>query len=252
MGAGALACLAAALGGTTCAGGALLAQSGAEKLAFSTLGVEIFLGLLAVACVVGGPVGPARRLGLEPGRLCWGHLGLLALGTVAFSFALDGLLELLRLRQGSVLADLDETLASSAPRELPLLLVSLVLAPAVAEELLCRGLVQRGLEVRWGPPAAIVLASCFFGALHMEAVHGTVAALLGLYLGAVAWLAAGIRASMACHLINNGVAVFTVTLLRIAVPSPAMLVAGLAVALLALAWVWWRAGTPEPLALPGA
>lgn len=246
LGAGALACFAAALGGTTCAGASLVTGSPAVELALSTLGVEIFIGLLALACVLGGPEPPARRLGLGRSRLSWGQLGLLALGTLGLSFALDGVLEWTRLRESSVLAELDETLASAPASALPLLIGSLVLAPALGEELMCRGLVQRGLELRWGAPAAILLSGCFFGALHLEPIHGTVAALLGLYLGSVAWLAASIRASIACHLVNNGVAVLTVLLSPVPASSPLLLAAGAALALLALVWVGWRAGMPEP------
>jgi len=77
-------------------------------------------------------------------------------------------------------------LAGIRGRSLALALLSFALVPGVAEELLCRGLLQRGLEVRYGATAAIVLASLFFGAIHLDPIYSCVAAVLGLYLGGIA------------------------------------------------------------------
>ena len=62
---------------------------------------------------------------------------------------------------------------------------------------------QRGLVRRFGAPVGIPLASAIFGALHVEPIHAAAAAALGLYLGLASHLAGGVRASIACHTVNN-------------------------------------------------
>lgn len=244
--AGAMACLAVALGGATCAAAPLLAPGRVDEIALSTLGLEIFLGLAALALVLPAPVRPARRLGLRPGRLSRTQLALLALGTLGLSHGLDGILAWTGLREVSALAELDAALAGARGRSLGLAVVCLGLAPAIGEELMCRGVVQRGLEARLGAAAAIPLAALFFGALHLEPIQGGVAMLLGLYLGTVAWLAGSIRASIFCHMVNNLVAVLSAAAGGVHLGAWT-LAAGLALAALVLALVWWRAGSPAPL-----
>lgn len=244
--AGTLACLAVALGGLSCAAAAI-STGRLEEMTLSTLGLEIFIGLAAVALVLPGRVAPAERLGLGPGRLSTAQLAALALGTVALSHGIDEILRWSALREDSALQELDRELAASGGRPLLIALLALVVAAPLAEELLCRGLVQRGLETSLGAAAGIGLASAFFAALHMEPVHAAAVLPLGLYLGMAAWLAGSIRASIACHLANNAAAVAAV---RFPTPLPegALAVAGsFAVAGLVLALVWWRAGTPPPL-----
>ena len=247
LNAGSVACLAVAAGAGTCAAGALAEGGGMTEIALSTLGLEIFLGLFAVALVLPGPAPPAWRLGLGPGRLSLAQLVLLAVGTLGLSHGLDAVLDATGLRDASALAELDRALAATRGAPLALAYLSLVLAPAIGEELMCRGLIQRGLELRIGARAAVPLAAALFGAMHMEPIHATVAGLLGLYLGLVAWLAASIRASIFCHLVNNLVAVATTVSPETRGEPGWTLTAGPLLALLLLGFVWWRAGTPPPL-----
>lgn len=252
MNAGALACLGAALGGATCAAVPWISRARVDEIALSTLGLEIFLALLAVALVLPGSPSPARRLGLGPGRLSSAQLALLAVGTLSLSHALDATLHWTRLRDASALAELDAALSGLRGGSLLLAGVSLVLAPALGEELLCRGLVQRGLQMRVGAAAAIALSAVFFGALHLEPIHGGVAGLLGLYLGAIAWLAGSIRASIFCHFVNNGFALVTTSLVGLRLEGRWTIAAALALAALSLGVVWRRAGLPPPLEEPAA
>ena len=159
-----------------------------------------------------GRAPPIARLGLGPGRLSALQVGGLALGTVALSHGVDAVLQMTQLREGTVMAELDQALAGVRGRALALSVLCLGLAPPVAEEMLCRGLVQRGLEPRLGPGLAVVFAALFFGALHRDPVHAAAVLPLGLYLGAAAWLAGSIRAAIACHLANNLTALLGVAL----------------------------------------
>jgi len=213
-----------------------------------TLGFELFLALLALAFAVRSPLGVTARLGLGPSGLSRGALALLALGTLALSYSLDGVYRLIEPPDSGVLFQFESELAGARGATLAFALLSFALVPGIAEELLCRGLVQRGLQARYGPISAILLASVFFGALHMDPIHSVFAAILGLYLGATAYLAGSVRASMGCHIANNAAAVLGAAVVPGAGPMPT---ASLAIAgvfsLGVLGWIWrHRAPTASP------
>lgn len=203
----ALCALGAVLGLETCNRASPAAAGDAAALGVASLGLELFLACVAIggALALRGPM--RARLGLGPGRLPARGLALLVVGTLALSQALDGVLELTGLRGRSALAELELALAGASGTGLALALVGVGLAPGVGEELLCRGLLQRGLQTRLGAAPAILIAALVFGALHLEPVHAVFATFLGLWLGAVALLAGSVRAPILCHAVNNLVAV---------------------------------------------
>ena len=222
-----------------------------EVLILGTLGVQVLVALVAVsgALLSSSPV--RVRLGLGPGRLSAPLLGLLVIGTLGLSLALDGLLTLSELRERSVLATLDEELQGIRGGTLALALLGLAIAPGIAEELLCRGLLQRGLQPRLGAPKAIALAAIAFGALHLEAIHGVLAAVLGLYFGVATYLAGSVRAAILCHTVNNLASVAaTAWGASGAPPAPVAVAVGLPVACGCLWAVWRRAGGPPALGGP--
>src|SRR5262245_25468117 len=211
----------------------------AAAIALGSLGSEIFLLALALAGAALGPGPIAARLGLGPGALGWTPQVLLVVGAVAASHGLDGVLELSGLREGGALARIDAALVGVRGRALALALVGMGLAPGIAEEVLCRGLVQRELAQRLGPALGVLLAAAFFGALHGDAVHATFAGVLGLYLGTAAQLAGSVRVAIAGHCANNLLAVAVAAL----APGPALAtaasaLAGFSVALACLAAAW--------------
>lgn len=227
-----------AIGGwwTTCAVAESLG-TGLRALTFAGLALETSLALLALggACLAARPV--AEGLGLVRVRSSAGGLALLVLGTVALSHGLDCLLELSGLREHSALMAFDDILAGARGTDLALALVSFGLAAAVGEELLCRGWIQRGLEPRIGAAGAVVVAALIFGALHADPVHAAFAALLGLYLGVVAWVTGSVWACVLCHGVNNVLAVLFAAGVLEAPPHdpPGMLLAlGVAAGALAL------------------
>ena len=243
-----IAALAASAGASTCALAPRSGVSRAEEMAIGGLGFELFLGLAALAGATLSAAPVSERLGLGKGRLSSGLVALLVLGTVALSHALDAVIDLAQLGEHGSLAELDAALVGVRGKAFWLALLGLGLAPGVAEELLCRGLVQRGLVPRLGAPAAVVLATLFFGALHVDPVHAAFAAFLGLYLGTLSHLAGSVRPAIACHAANNlcavGMAAFVSSL---EIPPAASIGAGFGFALAALAWVWWRVGSPPRL-----
>jgi membrane protease YdiL (CAAX protease family) len=181
--------------------------SPAERFAIQSLGIEIFLAAVALAAASLSRRPLRARLGLGPSRIPLLQVALLAVGAIALSHALDGVLELTGLREHSAIASFDFTLAGARGGALAIALLGIGLAPGIAEELLFRGFVQRGLEARLGPAAAIVLAAALFGAFHADLVYAVSAGVLGLYLGLAAQLAGSTRAAIACHAVNNLLAV---------------------------------------------
>jgi membrane protease YdiL (CAAX protease family) len=228
-----------------------------ESIALQGLWIEALLALIALVGAALLPGSAVRRLGLAPGRLDVARIALLVVGTLAASAALDGLLELTQWKAHSALADFESLLAGVRGRALLLALLAFALMPGIAEELLCRGLLQRTLVDRLGPAAGIAIASMVFGALHLDPVHALFAAPLGVYLGLVCWLSGGIRAAVVCHIANNLTALLAEALLPDAEPPalPTVLL-GATVAAAAMAWVWHEVGPPTadraPPPPPGA
>lgn len=183
-------------------------SNSAEELAISSFVLEFVLAAVAIAGAAFSSRPLGERLGLGRGRLSAVSIGALALGTLGLSMALDGLLELSGWREQSAIAHFEAQVAGARGRALLLLCLGIGIAPGVAEELLCRGLVQRGLVSRLGAPAAIGVAAVVFGLLHAEPLYAALAAVLGVYLGIAAHLAGSVRAPMFCHALNNLVAVF--------------------------------------------
>jgi len=75
----------------------------------------------------------------------------------------------------------------------------------VAEELLFRGYVYRGLERGLGPAAAIGLTGLAFGLYHFDPLHIIGALTIGLWLGWLRWATGAIWPCIAAHMLNNGV-----------------------------------------------
>jgi membrane protease YdiL (CAAX protease family) len=161
------------------------------------------LALGAVGWAACSQQGVSARLGLGRGRGGVGVVLLLAVGLLALSFSLDQLIDLLDLRATSHLAQYDAAVVAAPGRSWPWMLLGLALAPGIGEELFFRGLLQRGLGPWLGRAGALVSSAALFGLFHGEAVHAAGAFGLGLYLGAIAEVSGGIRAPMACHVLNN-------------------------------------------------
>ena len=76
------------------------------------------------------------------------------------------------------------------------------LVPAVTEELLFRGLVQRNLEGLGGKKAAI-LAGIIFGAYHLNPFTFIALAALGVYFGYIVYRSGNISLAISAHFFNN-------------------------------------------------
>jgi uncharacterized protein len=95
-----------------------------------------------------------------------------------------------------------------------LLLVIFIVAfiPAIAEEFLFRGLVQRSFERVLGSWKGVVLAGVIFGAYHLNPFSFIPLALLGIYLGFLTMRSESIWVSVVAHFFNNAVACIAIYL----------------------------------------
>ena len=87
-------------------------------------------------------------------------------------------------------------------------LILIALLPAVGEELVFRGLVQKQLMRRMGPWAAIILGAAIFSFIHLQFEGFLPRMLLGVLLGWLYWHSQNIWVPIAAHFVNNGIQVF--------------------------------------------
>ena len=94
------------------------------------------------------------------------------------------------------------------------LFIALALTPAICEELLFRGYLQRQVERGWGTVASVVVVGVLFGLYHLRLSQVIPLSLLGVYLGFVVWATGSLWAGVLVHLLNNGLAVVASTAAR--------------------------------------
>ena len=233
------------------------------RLGFEMMGIGVGLAVFAIALAWALPGRVPERLGLGAGRLPIGAVIALVLGTLGLSSAIDAVLTYTAPRaiEHSVATGISRGLAPppAAPipiRDFAIAFAGTVLAPAIGEELLCRGVLQRSLA-RWMPAtAAIGLAAIVFGSLHREWTHGLIAAAMGCYIGLVAHWADSTRPAIAAHAFNNFAALLGSTgLVTLSLPGAHGIAAGLALAGFGVAWAWFArprgAAAIDPTLQPG-
>ena len=86
-------------------------------------------------------------------------------------------------------------------------LLVVALTPAICEELMFRGYLQRQVERRLGVVWSIVLVGLVFGLFHLRPTQVLPLATLGMYLGFSVWVTGSLWAGVLIHLLNNGLAV---------------------------------------------
>ena len=93
--------------------------------------------------------------------------------------------------------------SSSSIPELFFVVIIVALIPAVSEELMFRGLVQRSFEKGSTPVRGMVLTGVIFGAYHLNPFTIIPLAALGIYLGFLTMRANNVWVSVAAHFYNN-------------------------------------------------
>lgn len=83
-------------------------------------------------------------------------------------------------------------------------LLHIGLVPAVCEEIMFRGYLQRSMEKSVGVWGAIIITGFLFGAYHLQITNILPLAFLGIMLCYITYVSNSIIPAMVAHLINNG------------------------------------------------
>jgi membrane protease YdiL (CAAX protease family) len=84
---------------------------------------------------------------------------------------------------------------------------ALAITPALCEELLFRGYLQRQLERSLGIAGGIITIGVLFGLYHFRLSQALPLAALGIFLGWLAWRTGSLWVPIAIHFLNNGIAI---------------------------------------------
>lgn len=95
---------------------------------------------------------------------------------------------------------------SSTVSELIAVMVVIALIPAVAEEILFRGMIQRSFEQAVGPRRGLWLTALIFALYHLNPLSFIPLIGLGVYLGFLVMRTNSLLVSMAAHFYNNAFA----------------------------------------------
>jgi membrane protease YdiL (CAAX protease family) len=184
-------------------------QREAERFALSASGMmacafmeAVVLATLAIARSRAAGA-PSSELRLALGRASPFGVAQGAIALVALSAVCGALIERFRGSSVDVTGTLAAALDARAPLRVLFAVASIGLAPAFAEELFFRGLLQTELRRTWGRWASITLTAAGFGVFHWDRAQGLVAFAAGLLLG---WLAERFESIWPCitaHAANN-------------------------------------------------
>lgn len=86
-------------------------------------------------------------------------------------------------------------------------LVVLAITPALCEELLFRGYVQRQLERGAGVVGGIVISGIVFGLYHLRLTQAIPLCVLGIYLAWLVWRTGSLWPAIVVHFINNAMSI---------------------------------------------
>jgi membrane protease YdiL (CAAX protease family) len=95
---------------------------------------------------------------------------------------------------------------ANSPKEFLVVLVTVALIPAISEEMLFRGLVQRSFEEAVGGLRGAIIAGVIFGAYHLNPLSIVPLIALGAYFGFIVYRSHNITLGMSAHFFNNFVA----------------------------------------------
>ncbi len=92
---------------------------------------------------------------------------------------------------------------ANTPGEFLVVLFTVALVPAIAEEFLFRGLVQKSLSEKSGGLRAAIATGIIFGAYHMNPISVIPLVLLGAYFGYLVYKSGNLAISISVHFFNN-------------------------------------------------
>jgi membrane protease YdiL (CAAX protease family) len=180
---------------------------------------QLAFALAAVVPAWLSPVPLRERLGLLPVQTSRSIYPLAMLGSLAplaVGFAIAHAFASL-LRGNPTSMELFENLT---PVSYVAFILFIATVPAVVEELLFRGYVQRRLLQRWKPAWAIAITATLFALMHVMPLDVVALFPFSLWLGVVAWKTGSVFPGMLCHaFVNGGVNVWRM-IVRFAEISP--------------------------------
>ncbi|MFD2531579.1 CPBP family intramembrane glutamic endopeptidase [Gracilimonas halophila] len=109
-----------------------------------------------------------------------------------------------------VMAEMQETMAEMianflrSDNVLLLGVFHIGVVPAICEEIMYRGYVQRAFEKSWGIVAAILISGAIFGAYHLQISNFIPLATLGVFLAYLTYISDSLVPAMVAHFVNNG------------------------------------------------
>jgi hypothetical protein len=144
-----------------------------------------------------------ERLALRAPRASASTLGLCLAGTLGLQFAVTLAAEALISEPSASLDFLKRLIAAPRGVHAWLLVLTLSLVPALAEELVFRGYAQSRLVAAWGGARGLLLPTLFFALAHFDLQHSLAILPVGLWFGFVAWRTGSTWMAMLCHAWNN-------------------------------------------------
>ena len=199
---------------------ALMTENNGAILMGNTVGQ--FLGFALLALIV------ARLHTRRPGAFLrlrmpdWPAFALAAVGWLALVPAIQWLGRLNQMlpqpqwleEMEAMQMDLIEGVLTGGDLSTAFLFFALALTPAICEELLFRGYLQRQVERKWGAMTSIVLVGVFFGLYHLRLTQVVPLSLLGIWMGYAVWASGSLWTGMLVHVLNNGFAVLVAAYVR--------------------------------------
>ncbi|MBL7997730.1 MAG: CPBP family intramembrane metalloprotease [Candidatus Kapabacteria bacterium] len=186
------------------------------------IGAQIFFFLAPALAVCGlSPLGMNGLLRLVSPRISLVHIIVaIALPVVVQLFASSSvtilytalpvaLAEPLREYSDTLRETMEKLFSAGGVLGVTLAITGGALLPAVAEEILFRGVMQRSLEERLGAPVAITHTAMLFAVIHLNPESLLPLIMFGVGFGILAYTSRSLLPAMLCHFANNLLAVLS-------------------------------------------
>lgn len=181
-----------------------LIQQPMPALLLALLPYQLGIGLIAMLAAWKSAEPTRQRLGLVPpsGR-SWGRGRLLMLAAFAMSAAFTTLIGVTLWLGGPPADPISATIKEGSWWTITLVTVMLSTIPAIVEEILFRGYIQRRLLQRWSPAVAIMTTTLLFALTHNSLQQIIAVVPLGLITGILACRTNSVKPGMFVHAVYN-------------------------------------------------
>lgn len=195
----------------------LLKQDVMGQLVGNTIGQFLGLGIPALLLAKGHSsrwLDFLRIRSVDISTVLWSVLGLVAIyPLIAFSAELNALIPAPEVVQKMDKIREDFIMELLRKSNIWFNLFAVALTPAICEEILFRGYVQRQIERSMTPVWAIVITGTVFGLYHLSYAQALPLSLIGIYLCWLTWKTGSILPAVVVHFVNNGFSVVMATTL---------------------------------------